>query len=451
MNSEELSLEITDEEEGGVVDTTIADRYERHHRKLEEKNKVAIACFLGKGQRVYEVSIVPRYYGELLAWALKRYMEKKGWQVMKTLGYRGSEPVYIDVNTDYEQCENLLMDGQMLVEKDGSRLIVTVDINLHWRNSVLVEGSARRRQEVSEFAVGVLTIAREQNFYRGKKLEFSRRLRLLDLKQRSWDSIILEEDTKKEIKANTIGFLLRREHWVKYGIPSKRGVLLVGEPGTGKTIICKALMAEADGFTCITTCAYAIDVNEYITELYQLAEDLSPCLVFLEDIDLVGQNREEFGYQRGPVLLSLLSALDGLEEMNEVVTIATTNCLDTIDKALSERPSRFDRVIKLSRPRLEQRRKLVTRLCQRIPLGKALQEYVACKTEGCTPAQIQEVIYSLVIENPEEKCSLTVLSEHDIEHVISRLNGKDRNRLGFCTSNGHRDRKSDLIKPIETV
>ena len=451
MDVEEFVLETIEEEDGEEAETAVADRYEGRHQRLEEKNKAAVERFLGRGQRVHEVGIVPRYYGELLTWALKRYMGKRGWQVAQTLGYRGREPVYIDVNTNYEQRENVLMDGQMLVKRGSSRLIVTVDINLRWRNSVLVEGVASIKKEVSEFVVGVLTTAREQNFYRGKKLEFARRLRFLDLKQRSWDSIILDEGTKKEIKANTVGFLARGEHWAKYGIPRKRGVLLAGEPGTGKTIICKALMGEADGLTCITTSAYAIDVNEYINELYQLAEDLSPCLVFIEDIDLVGQNREEFGYQRGPALLSLLSALDGIEEKNGVVTIATTNCLETIDKALSERPSRFDRVIKLCRPRLEQRREMVSRLCQRISLGQALQEYVACKTAGCTPAQIQEVIYSLVIENPEEKSTVATFSEHDIDHIISRMNGKNGHRLGFCTSNGNNSRNPNPVRAIGTV
>ena len=65
--------------------------------------------------------------------------------------------------------------------------------------------------------------------------------------------------------------------------------------GTGKTVVCKALMAEAEEITCITTNAYSLDADKYVTELYELAQDLSPCIVFIEDIDLIGRNREEFG------------------------------------------------------------------------------------------------------------------------------------------------------------
>lgn len=343
------------------------------------------------------------------------------------------------------------MDRQLLVKRGDSRLIVTLDINLRWRNSVQVEGPAGKKEEVKKFVDGVMTIAEEQNFYRGKRIEFAKRLRFLRLNAKSWDSIILDADTKKEIKTNTIGFLGRRELWDKYRIPPKRGILIAGEPGTGKTIICKALMAEADGITCITTNAYGLDRDEYITELYELAQDLSPCIVFIEDIDLIGQNRAEFGYYRGSSLLSLLAILDGVEEQKEVVTVATTNCLDMLDKALSERPSRFDRVIKFSRPSLEQRRELVSLLCQKIPINEPTQDYISRKTEYCTPAQLQEIIYSLAIERSEEQPEPPnfIFSKDDIDRIISRINGRNGHHLGFRISGNHNSGKTGYIGALE--
>jgi integrase len=135
-----------------------------------------------------------------------------------------------------------------------------------------------------------------------------------------------------------------------------------------------------------------LDVNFYVTWPYSLAQDLTPCIVFIEDIDLIGQNREEFGYQRGNALLSLLAVLDGIEENNGIITVATTNCLDTLDKALSQRPSRFDCVIKLSRPSIAQRKELISRLCQKIPLDEQTQEYIAAKTENFTPAELSAIL-----------------------------------------------------------
>jgi ATP-dependent 26S proteasome regulatory subunit len=139
--------------------------------------------------------------------------------------------------------------------------------------------------------------------------------------------------------------------------------------------------------------------------------------------------------------------MDGVEEQKEIVTVATTNCLATLDKALSQRPSRFDRVIKLSRPSKEQRQELVHRLCRRVPLEEDIQEYIAQKAESCTPAQLQEIVYSLVIQCPAEKLELP-FDRSDVDHAISMINNKDRHPLGFIGSVNHNGHKSDQITPI---
>ena len=445
MEAEERFLEAIEEEDEECETAESPDWREKQRQRLQQKNRAAIDRFLGKGRRTNHVCILPRYYGELLTWALHRYLEREGWKITATLGCRGPEPGYVTVDTG-DGIENLLMEGQMFVQKGDTRCIVTVDVNPRWRGSVQLEGPVKNKEEMAEFVSGILTIAEKENFYRGKKIEFSRRIRFLDVKDRSWDSIVLDAETKREINANTVDFLRRSDEWGKYGIPLKRGILLAGEPGTGKTIICRALMTEADGITCITTNGYALDDDDYVTELYELAEDLSPCIVFIEDIDLIGQNRMEFGYQRGSALLSLLSVMDGVEEQREVVTIATTNCLETLDKALSQRPSRFDRVIKLTRPAIEQRRALVHRLCEKIPLDGALEEYIATRAENCTPAQIQEIVYSLVIQRPAGQPDLP-LTKSDIDLAISQINDKSRQRLGFGGGN-HNGSKPDLMTTV---
>ena len=438
MSAEEQLLEALEEDEEECEVIGSPDWLEKRRRRLQQKNRADINQFLGKSRRTNHVGILPRYYAELLTWALHRYLEREGWKITATLGYHGPEPVYVDVDTGGET-ENLLMDGQMLIEKGDIRYTVTVDANPRRRGSVQLEGPLKKKREMAGFIGGILDIVDKENFYQGKKIEFSGRIRFLDVKDRSWDSIVLESEVKHEINANTVDFLRRNDEWSKYGIPLKRGILLAGEPGTGKTIICKALMAEADGITCVTTNGYALDDDDYITELYELAEDLSPCIVFIEDIDLIGQSRMEFGYQRGSALLSLLSVMDGVEEQQEVVTIATTNCLETLDKALSERPSRFDRVIKLSRPSIEQRIELISRLCEKIPLDDDIQEYIAGKTENCTPAQLQEIIYSLVIQYSAAQSELLV-NKADVDRAISRINNKNRHRLGFTDGNHNGDK-----------
>ena len=323
-------------EDGNVGIPAKVYQFNNEHHRLERRNKAATNLFLDKNRRAGAAAMLPGYYGELLSWALQRHMEREHWKIIKTLGYHGSEPVYTNVSTDYGKCENLLVDGQLLIQKGGCPLIVTVDIKMRCGNSVRVEGSANEKQEIGKFIDGVKTIAKKENFYRNKKIEFSGRLRFLDVHTGLWDSIALEPEIKAEIKANTIGLLNKRKTWNRCGIPLKRCVLLVGEPGIGKTTIWKALMAEAVGITCIITSAYNLDHNGCITELYQLAQDLSPCIVFIEDIDLIGQSQIESGSHRVSALLSLVAMLSSIEEHEEIVTVATASCLDTPGAVMSE-------------------------------------------------------------------------------------------------------------------
>jgi ATP-dependent 26S proteasome regulatory subunit len=156
---------------------------------------------------------------------------------------------------------------------------------------------------------------------------------------------------------------------------------------------------------------------------------LRPSLVFIEDIDLIGQNRDA-------PLVSLLAILDGVEENREIVTVATTNYLEMLDTALSERPSRFDRVIKLNRPAPAERLQLVNSQCLKIPLSPETQSYIAARAGGCTPAQIQEIVHSLVIDriqkngNDEEAFDP---SRSDVDKAVARISGMNRSPLGFCS------------------
>jgi len=415
------------------------DSSARQGKKLKQKNQAAVNDFLGNQSRIFLTGFLPFYYKDLLTWSLHQYIQRNNCKILTTLSFREPEPLFRNVNTGKETY-NLLIDGQMLIQKDDDRYSVTVDVAKH--GLIQLEGPENKKEEMTQFIGGVMEISRKENIYRGKKVEFNGGIDFLTVKEKSWDSVVLDFKIKTEIKANTIDFLRQSERWKQYGIPLKRGVLLAGEPGTGKTIICKALMAETDEITCITTNAYSIDEDEYITTLYELAQDLSPCVVFIEDIDLIGQNRMEYGYRSGSALLSLLSVLDGIEEKKNIVTVATTNCLETLDKALSQRPSRFDRIIKLSVPTLLQRGELIRRLCLKIPLDDETQGYIALKTENCTPAYVQEIVYSLAIQQPATQKELQY-SYDEIDYLISSITNKNRYKIGFNANGSGNESKQN--------
>jgi len=95
-------------------------------RELMRKNEAIIKSFLGTSRVISESVVLPVYYGELLAWALKCHLERKNWQIINVLGYRYSEPLYANVSTDYHKIEELLLDGQLLIDNGNHGLVITV-------------------------------------------------------------------------------------------------------------------------------------------------------------------------------------------------------------------------------------------------------------------------------------------------------------------------------------
>jgi len=394
--------------------------------------------FLGKEETENVVVSLPMYYGDLLSWALRYFLENSGWHVNNIFGYHEQRPVYSDALVGYELRQSLLRDGIVFIEKDDGRLVITVNGLL---NYVLITGSSDCKELADEVAHWIRIIAKTCNFYRGGKIELMRGIYFIEPPAKTWENLILDPGVKEEIWGNTIGFLEKRHLLRKFGVPAKRGVLLVGEPGTGKTLLCKGIMSAAKEFTFIKANQKYLDDPRYIVNLYKVALDLSPSIVFIEDIDRIASGRMEF---RGlATITTLLDILDGLEELNEVVTVATTNSLETIDKAFTSRPSRFDRVIELPLPNRELREELIAQACNKLALSDDNRAYIAGKTENCTPAQIQEIIYTLAIDychNEEaSRAGCPSFSQVKLSEAIAKVVRKDGRRMGFImTDNGNR-------------
>jgi hypothetical protein len=148
MSVEEEVLDAIDEEDDDDEDVSSYSSWRRKERqRVRQKNRATIEGFLGDGRRAHAVAIKPGYYGELLIWALDRYLKREGWEVADTLGYRDPEPFYIDVNTDYDKRENLIMRGQLLIEKDDARFVVTIDAFPGYPATVQVQGPEATRPE----------------------------------------------------------------------------------------------------------------------------------------------------------------------------------------------------------------------------------------------------------------------------------------------------------------
>jgi cell division protease FtsH len=123
--------------------------------------------------------------------------------------------------------------------------------------------------------------------------------------------------------------------------------------------------------------------------------------------------------------------MDGIAEKNAIVTVATSNSFETLDKALSERPSRFDRVFRITRPAYQQRTELVKHISKKIPLSEDVREYIVKETNGFTPAQIQEVLHGMVISQTAGGEDIMQFHQKDVDSTIALLNIRRTGMIGF--------------------
>ena len=166
------------------------------------------------------------------------------------------------------------------------------------------------------------------------------------------DSLILSSDMRRSLNENVLEFFDAKQTYAEFGIPWKRGVLLLGPPGNGKTHAIKALINES-AKPCLLVRSFKSErksAARCIGEVFERARSAAPCLLVMEDVDSMIE----------PATLSiLLNELDGFASNEGILTIATTNHPEKLDPALTERPSRFDRKIEFALPGRDARREFL--------------------------------------------------------------------------------------------
>jgi hypothetical protein len=190
------------------------------------------------------------------------------------------------------------------------------------------------------------------------------------------------------------------------GLGTSTGLLLVGPPGTGKTQLGTVVAHELRGRT--TVLVPGISVTEHLlTELFDLAADLSPCLILMDDLDLIAGERGQTDPHR---LREFLNVMDGgLADRSGVVVIASTNDHRKIDKA-ARRSSRFDTVIKMEAPGLDGRLAILQRYLSWCDTVLDL-ESVARATDGATGADLKELVRATVLETSDEVTTEALLAQ----------------------------------------
>lgn len=247
-----------------------------------------------------------------------------------------------------------------------------------------------------QFGHHLRDLALEHNVYRGHVVSFGRTMfgergSVLRFRERpimTPEELILPPTTFDDLRRQVVGVARNSGRLRAAGQHLKRGILLYGPPGVGKTHSVRYLISELIGTTVVELTGETL---HGIREACSVARTLQPAMIVVEDVDLIAEERSHYGGET-PLLFTLLNEMDGLDEDADVVFLLTTNRADLLEPALASRPGRVDQAVQIELPDRESRRRLVDLYRGRLDIDLSRLDIVLDRTDGITASFLKELL-----------------------------------------------------------
>ena len=243
-----------------------------------------------------------------------------------------------------------------------------------------------------------------------------------------WDDVGGLEQVKGELKEAVEWPMKYPESFERIGIRPSRGILLYGPPGTGKTLLAKAVAKESEANFIQVKGPSLLSMwvgksEEGVRKIFERARQVAPCIIFFDEIDsLAGKRGGEAGAKvTERVLNQLLSEMDGLEDLKDILIVAATNRPDMLDAAIL-RPGRFDKILLVSAPEEEGRLKILQIHTKKMPLAKDVNlKDISKKTIGFTGADIEAFVREAGMLSLRENKEAKEVKKKHFNEALSKI------------------------------
>tara|TARA_B000000441_G_C21748073_1_gene359459 strand:- start:19 stop:1869 length:1851 start_codon:yes stop_codon:yes gene_type:complete len=243
----------------------------------------------------------------------------------------------------------------------------------------------------------------------------------------TFSDVVGIDNAKIEVE-EVVEFLRDNKIYQDVGAKIPSGILLQGPPGTGKTLLARAIAGEAK------VPFFSVSGSEFIEmfvgtgaarvrTLFETAKEYAPCIIFIDEIDAIGKQRSSNGMgagndEREQTLNQILTEMDGFETNTNVIVIAATNRIDTLDKALL-RPGRFDRQIFIDNPDYNGRKEILELYIKDKPIKEIDVDKVSKKTAGFSPASLANLINEAAILTVRN--NKTSITNKEIDDALDKI------------------------------